>query len=119
MAGAKVSKNQLKSSGKAAVSEGNVKYDDPRMAYMSTKKEMIIKESETLKMKDIFGEDIVCKNAPVVLCEDHLGFYLTSKVNIDVPMLDGYRMYRRNDYTIVKNEDETFKVTKNNVEFVI
>lgn len=119
MAGAKVSKNQLKSSGKTTVVEGNVKYDDPRMAYMSTKKELVIKESESLKMKDIFGEDIICKNAPVVLCEDHIGFYVTSKVNVGVPTLDGYRMYRRNEYEIIKNEDESYKLIKNNVEYVI
>jgi hypothetical protein len=118
MAGAKVSKNQLKSSGKSN-NDGQVKYSDPRMAYMSTKKEMIIKESETLKMKDIFGEDIICKNAPVMLCEDHLGLYITSKANIDVPVLDGYRMYRRNEYKIIKNEDESYKLIKNGVEFVI
>lgn len=118
MAKAKVSKNQIKSSGKS-ISEGNVKYDDPRMAYMSTKKEMIVKESESLKMKDVFGEDIMCKNAPVMLCEDHIGLYITSKVNIDVPTLDGYRMYRRNEYKIIKNEDDSYKLIKNNVEYSI
>lgn len=97
-----------------------VKYSDPRMAFLSTHADMAIQESENIKMKDIFGEDIVCKNAPVVLCEDQNGLYLTSKINVGVPFLDGYRQYQRHKYQIVKNEDKdkvTYKVIKDNKEY--
>lgn len=118
MAGRKVSKNQIKSTG--GMKEGSVKYSDPRMAYSSTKPEMVIKESEYLKMVDIFGGDITGAYSPVMVCEDHLGFYLTSKNYVGAPILDPYRNYRRDVYTITRNEDESFKVvTKNNVEYTI
>ena len=118
MAGKKVSKNQVKSTG--GVKDEQIKYSDPRMAYSSTKKEMVIKESEYLKMLDVFGGDIPGATAQVVVCEDQNGFYLTSKNFVGAPILDPYRNYRREMYTIVKNEDETFKVvTNNSVEYTI
>lgn len=104
---------------KNEIDEGNVKYEDPRMAYMYTKKELVVKESNNLKMKDIFGEDIIGKDYPIVLCEDHKGFYVTSKANVDCTLLDGYRMYRRTEYEIIKNEDDTYKLIKNDKEYII
>jgi hypothetical protein len=110
------SKNQLKSTG--GIKEGQVKYSDPRMAYCSTKKEMVVKES-TITMNSVFG-DVPCANSYIVVCEDHLGYYLTSKNLLDVSILDPYRNYKRNKYTLTKNEDDTFKViTEHNVEYVI
>lgn len=118
MAGKKVSKNQVKSTG--GVKDEQVKYSDPRMAYSSTKKEMVIKESEYLKMLDIFGGDIPSANATVVICEDHLGYYLTSKNMVGAPILDPYRNYRRDMYSITKKDNDTFKVvTNNNVEYTV
>lgn len=112
----KPSKNQLKSMG--GVKDAQVKYSDPRMAFLSTKKEMVIKES-TIPMNCIFGV-VPCASSPVVVCEDQLGYYLTNKNLIDVAILDPYRNYKRDQYTITKNEDDTFKViTKYNVEYII
>ena len=102
----KVSKNQTAGMSK----DTQVKYSDPRMAYMSTKSELVLKESEKLVMKDIFGEDILSKNNPIMLCEDQNGLYLTSKSNVDCPLLDGYRMYQRNKYEILKEGEDTYKI---------
>ena len=114
----KPSKNQLKSTA-ANAKDAQVKYDDPRMAYNSTKEDMVIKES-TISMKTIFGDGIPTENTNIVVCEDHLGFYLTSKALVNVPILDPYRTYHRNNtYTITKNEDNTFKIVKDTFEFVI
>lgn len=117
MAG-KVSKNQMKSSGKSVIVEGVVKYSDPRMAYVNTKSELVIKESDKLVMKDIFGENILCKNEPVILCEDQNGYYLTGKDLIDALVLDVYRNYKRNQYEIRKVE-ENYYVTVNGNEYMI
>ena len=95
-----------------------VKYSDVRMSYMSTKSELVIKECETLKVKDVFGGETLCKNSPLILCEDQNGFYVTCKVNVDAPILDGYRMYAREKYSIEKDgekyiltiEDKTFEL---------
>lgn len=108
-----------KSNNANTTKDMGVKYSDPRMAFLSTHTDMVIKESSNIKMKDIFGDDIMCKNAPAVLCEDQNGLYLTSKINIGVPYLDGYRMYRRNIYKIEKIENEdNYKVIKGNQEFI-
>lgn len=113
-----ISKNQMKSSGKSGQNDMQVKYSDPRMAYMSTKKELVVKESDNLKMKDIFGEDVLDRNSPVVVCEDHLGYYITSKAMIDVPLLDVHRMYTRKEYDITK-EDDVFKINMNGKTYAI
>lgn len=119
MAGKKVSKNQVKSTGNGN-KDCQVKYSDPRMAYSSTKAEMVLKESEYLKMSDIFGSNIPSANSPVVVCEDHVGIYLTSKDLINVSVLDPYRNYKREMYQITKVDDSTFKVVNvHNVEYTI
>ena len=103
-----------------------VKYSDPRMGYMSTRSELVVKESADVKMKDIFGEDILSKNSPAVVCEDQNGFYITSKDNVGVPLLDGYRMYRRDGYSITlveseggEDKEKMFKVVKDGKEIII
>ena len=88
--------------------DSQVKYSDERMAYCSTKEPMIVKESEKIKSVDVFG-DTCCCNSPVVLCEDQNGLYLTNKSVIGYNYLDPYRMYKRDLYEILK-EDESFKV---------
>lgn len=119
MAGKKVSKNQMKSTG-GSNKDCQVKYSDPRMAYSSTKQEMVIKESEHFKMLDIFGSEIPCCNSPIVICEDHIGYYITSKSLVNVEVLDPYRNYKRCGYTISKIDDNTFKVVNAyNVEYTI
>lgn len=102
---------------KKEVVTGQVKYSDPRMAYMSTKSEMVLKESQTIKIKDIFGEEVLGKNNPIVVCEDQNGLYLTSKENVGVNILDPYRMYRRNQYVITK-ENEDFVITCKDKKYV-
>ena len=117
MAGKKVSKNQVKSTG--GNKDCQVKYSDPRMAYSSTKQEMVIKESEHFKMVDIFG-NVPCCNSPIVVCEDHLGYYITSKSLVNVAILDPYRNYKRDTYKLTKIDDNTFKVVNAyNVEYTI
>ena len=113
-----VSKNQKKSGGKVAIQEGVVKYSDPRMAYVNTKSELVIKESDKLVMKDIFGENILCKNSPVILCEDQNGYYITSKDLVDALVMDAYRNFKRNIYTIRKEEDNFF-ITVDSKEYMI
>ena len=112
----KPSKNQLKSTG--ANKNVQVKYEDPRMSYMSTKKELVVKESN-IELGMVF-EETACGKSSVVVCEDHLGYYLTSKSYVDAPVLDPYRNYKRDQYQLIHNEDDTFKViTKHNIEYVI
>ena len=103
---------------KVAKSDGEIKYSDPRMAYMSSKKELIVKESDTIKMRDIFdASKITDSNSFAVICEDQKGFYVTSKSMIDAPVLDPYRNYKRNEYELVKDED-AFKVIKNGNTYI-
>ena len=92
-----------------------VKYADPRMAYSSTKKEMVIKETE-LTANDIFNNKDYSK---VVIAEDQNGFYVTVKSIIGAPVLDGYRMYKRNLAKVDKVNDNTFTVTSDFATFTV
>lgn len=92
-----------------------VKYADPRMAYSSTKKEMVIKETE-LTANDIFNNEDYSK---AVIAEDQNGFYVTVKSVIDSPILDGYRMYKRNLAKVDKVNDNTFTVTSDFATFTV
>lgn len=113
---ARPSKNQVKSTG--GNKDVQVKYADARMAYMNTKKELVVKESN-IEMGQVFV-GVAGSKSLIVVCEDHLGYYLTSKSYVDAPLLDPYRNYRRNEYQLTHNEDDTFKIiTTNNIEYVI
>lgn len=112
MAGKKNGKVEVKGNN-----NGGVKYTEPSMGYMSSKSELVIKET-CIKMREIFGEEILCKNDVVMLCKDYLGLYLTGKNNIDVPLLDGYRMYQRDKYTI-EEDGENYKIICNEKEWII
>ena len=92
-----------------------VKYADPRMAYSSTKKEMVIKETE-LTANDIFNNKDYSK---AVIAEDQNGFYVTVKSVIGAPVLDGYRMYKRNLAKVDKVNDNTFTVTSDFATFTV
>lgn len=98
---------------KKEVSTGQVKYSDPRMAFTSTKTDMVLKECETLKIRDVFGNDMLGGGNAVMVCEDHIGLYLTSKENVGANYLDPYRNYRREQYELTKNDDNTFTIKAN------
>lgn len=91
-----------------------VKYADPRMAYSSTKKEMVIKETE-LTANDIFNNKDYSK---AVIAEDQNGFYVTVKSVIGAPVLDGYRMYKRN-LAKVDKMDNNFTITSDFATFTV
>lgn len=91
-----------------------VKYADPRMAYSSTKKEMVIKETE-LTANDIFNNKDYSK---AVIAEDQNGFYVTVKSVIGAPVLDGYRMYKRNLAKVDKT-DNNFTITSDFATFTV
>lgn len=112
----KPSKNQLKSTA-ANTKDVQVKYDDPRMAYFNSKSELVIKESNCFTLGDIITNCTVSAKSQAVLCEDHLGYYVTCKSMIDANMLDPYRNYYRNKYQVVK-EGDNFKVIRDGIEFV-
>jgi hypothetical protein len=111
----KPSKNQLKSTA-ANAKDVQVKYDDPRMAYLSTKPELVVKESENITLGSIINGTISDKSLAVI-AEDHLGYYVTCKSMVGANMLDPYRNYYRDKYEIVKDGDN-FKVVANGNEFV-
>ena len=92
-----------------STTEGGVSYTDKRMAFSSTKPEMVLKESEQLTVGDVFG-DVFGKNSKLVVCEDQNGLYLSSKANVGSTLLDGFRMYFRNEYKITKNETDDYTV---------
>lgn len=77
-----------------------VKYSDPREAYLSTKENMIIKELD-YKLKDIFKTEY---NEKAVLAEDQNGFYVTGKSYVNALVLDPFRQYERNKIKITKTE---------------
>ncbi len=100
---------------KTTAQKSEVTYADPRMAYSSTKKEMVIKETE-LTANDIFNNN---DNSTAVIAEDQNGFYITVKSNVGAPILDGYRMYRRDSVKIEKTDDEHFTITSNLASFTV
>ena len=91
-----------------------VKYADPRMAYSSTKKEMVIKETE-LTANDIFNNKDYSK---AVIAEDQNGFYVTVKSVIGAPVLDGYRMYKTNLAKVDKT-DNNFTIISDFATFTV
>lgn len=86
-----------------------IKYDDPRMAYLSTKKELVLKETE-LKLNQVYPNAM---NDIAVICEDQNGLYVTGKSYVDSLMLDPYRNYNRKSITITKTDTE-YNIESNN-----
>lgn len=86
------------------VVQNKVKYDDPRMAYLSTRKELVIKETD-LKLNQIYPSAM---NDTAVICEDQNGLYITGKSYVEANVLDPYRHfeYKRNHITITKTDTE-------------
>ena len=50
----------------------------------------------------------------IVIAEDKNGLYLTVKSIIDTHLLDGYRMYQRENITVTAGENDTYIVTMKN-----
>lgn len=92
-------------------SEGTVKYADPRDAFLSTKKEMVIIETD-------IPANLIYKNASerdkIVIAEDSKGFYFTCKNIVGQPILDPYRQYNR---ISVNKTDSGFTTTVNDVTY--
>ena len=82
------------------VQNGQVKYSDPREAYLSTKSAMVLKELD-YQLKDFFADAMKDK---AVLAEDQRGLYITGKSYVDALTLDPYRQYNRNTLKITRNE---------------
>jgi len=89
--------------------QNKIKYDDPRMAYLSTKKELVLKETE-LKLNQVYPNAM---NDIAVICEDQNGLYITGKSYVDSLMLDPYRNYNRKSITITKT-DTDYNIESNN-----
>jgi hypothetical protein len=99
MAKGKVSKNAKVT---VANSAHQIKRTDPREEYLSTKQELVVADlSDKFKINFFYGVD---SNEGAVLCEDQLGYYITSKSYVDAPILDGYRQYKRSELKIEKME---------------
>lgn len=96
-------------------SKQEVKYADPRMAYSSTKKEMVIKETD-LTANDIFNNEDYSK---AIIAEDQNGFYVTVKSVVGASILDGYRMYKRNLAKVDKIDDNNFTITSDFATFTV
>lgn len=90
-----------------------VTFADPRMAYSSTKKEMVIAETN-LTVNDIFNND---DKSIAVIAEDQNGLYITSKSIVGAPILDGYRMYRRNEVKVERINDNSFNIASQFASF--
>lgn len=91
--------------------ENKVKYDDPRMAYLSTKPELVVKET-TIKLNQLYSNAF---SDVAVICEDQKGLYVTGKSYVGSLMLDPYRQYNRNSITVTKTETGFDIETNNNV----
>lgn len=83
-----------------------VKYADPREAYFSTKKEMVVVENTGLKLSGIFSNAMAMSSESAVIAEDQKGFYVTGKSYVDALTLDPYRSYDtvRKQVNVVKTE---------------
>jgi hypothetical protein len=83
---------------------GQIKYADPREAYLSTKKEMVVVENTGLKLSSIFTGVFLSDSA--VIAEDQKGFYVTGKSYVGALTLDPYRSYenQRKKVNVVKTE---------------
>lgn len=91
-----------KSKNSNQVTQNKVKYDDPRMGYLSTRSELVLKVTD-LRLSQIFPEAM---NDTAVICEDQKGLYITGKSYVDANMLDPYRNYKRGSITINKSDTE-------------
>jgi hypothetical protein len=82
---------------------GQIKYADPREAYLSTKKEMVVVENTNLKMSSFFTNAL---NDSVVIAEDQKGFYVTGKSYVNALTMDPYRSCAnaRNDVSVTKTD---------------
>ena len=98
------------------VVQNKVKYDDPRMAYLSTKSELVLKETD-LKLNQIYPPAM---NDTAVICEDQNGLYVTGKSYVDANVLDPYRQpkYKRGLITVTKNDTE-YTIEYNNNMYTI
>lgn len=84
------------------VTQNKVKYEDPRMGYLSTKNELVLKET-TIRLNCIYPDAM---NDVAVICEDQNGLYVTGKSYVNSLALDPYRNYKRNLAKVTKNETE-------------
>jgi hypothetical protein len=87
-------------SSATANNNGQIKYDDPRDAYFSTKKEMVVATTE-------FNLNMFYKTAMndvAVIAEDKHGYYITGKSFVNASVLDPYRQYHRNTITVNKTD---------------
>ena len=79
---------------------GEVKYADPRDAFLSTKSNMVVAETN-LPLNTFFE---IGGKTMAVIAEDGKGLYLTGKNMIDSNLLDPFRQYHRGKVIITKNE---------------
>ena len=87
---------------KSNVSNATVnKNADPRDAYLSTKKAMVVAET-VIPMTTIYPN--IAIGGTAVIAEDARGFYATGKDYVDSPMMDPYRQYHRNKVVVEKTE---------------
>ena len=93
-----------KKTGQVAKTAGNntVKYEDPRDAFLSTKSDMVVKETEFTCDRFFVGNGATTETA--VIAEDKNGFYITAKSFVNASVLDPYRQYRRDQVTVTKTE---------------
>ena len=77
-----------------------VKYSDPREAYLSTKSDMVISELN-YQLKDFFEDALKDK---AILAEDQKGYYITGKSYVDALTMDPYRQHERSKYKITKTD---------------
>lgn len=97
--------------------ETEIKYNDPRDAFLSTKKEMVVLETDmpaTLFFKNVSDKDLI------VIAEDSKGYYITCKNIVNQPVLDPYRQYKRisaikteTGFNIKNNNDIVYSVSIN------
>jgi hypothetical protein len=84
--------------------------------------------SEVIKVGDV-NINQICEdlfgNSPIVIAKDNNSMYVTSKRHVDSGLLDPYKTYKKNHFTIVENvvegSDPTYTITniKNNVSITI
>ena len=98
-----------------SVQNVQVKYSDPREAYLSTKSEMVLKELD-YQLKDFFENAMKDK---AVLAEDQRGMYITGKSYINALTLDPYRQYNRNTLKITRTESRVDIETTNGMLYSV
>jgi hypothetical protein len=88
---------------------GQIKYGDPREAYLSTKNEMLVVENTNLNMSVLFDNSISEK---AVIAEDQKGFYVTGKSYVGALTMDPYRSCNNVRITVNVEKTETgFDIT--------